>query len=257
MAIFKVGMALQGEKSQLYFQQAGWFILGGMIFDALDGFVARMTRTTSSFGAMLDSLCDLVTFGVAPGFLVFGVTRGASGAAGVDFMRDQVIPAVGVLYAMCALIRLARFTVETTPDEESHQLFAGLPTPAAGGVVASIILLSAPVSSRLPEALVESTAGVLIRTLPLTLFVLGLLMTSRVPYLHVVNRLFRGFSSFVTLVEVLLLGVLMYLGQELAFFLLFTGYALSGPILQVRSRIARAPGGADAGVPVEEDHEVF
>ena len=105
VAIFKTGQYMAGGNEKIA-QAAAWFILAGMIFDALDGFVARLTRTTSSFGAQLDSLCDLVTFGVAPGFLVFAATRGQF----PDFW-ERPVQIVGGLFAMCALIRLARFTV--------------------------------------------------------------------------------------------------------------------------------------------------
>jgi len=77
VAIFKTGqfMAAGNEKTA---QAAAWLILVAMIFDALDGFVARLTRTTSSFGAQLDSLCDLITFGVAPAFLTYAMTSASS-----------------------------------------------------------------------------------------------------------------------------------------------------------------------------------
>lgn len=237
-AIFKIGLALQGDKSELYFKQAAWLILIAMIFDALDGFVARMTRTTSSFGAMLDSLCDLITFGVAPGFLVFGVTRTPGGP---DFVRDQVIPAVGVLFAMCALIRLARFTVETTPDESSHREFAGLPSPAAAGVVAAAVLASLSrqvLSADLKIAIAGAVPGLALAT--------AVLMVSRVKYAHVINKLLRGKHRFVTLIEITLAVTLAVMFKEAAIFLAFFGYGLSGPLFWVKRRLSRKPGASPA-----------
>ena len=232
-AIFKIGLALQGDKSELYFKQAAWLILVAMIFDALDGFVARMTRTTSSFGAMLDSLCDLITFGVAPGFLVFGVTRTPDGP---DFVRDQVIPAVGVLYAMCALIRLARFTVETTPDESSHREFAGLPSPAAAGVVAAGVLAS--MSRQVTNA---DMRMVLAGAIPGLAFATAILMVSRVKYAHVINKLLRGKHRFVTLIEIALAVTLGVVFKEAAVFLAFFAYGASGPLLWVKRHLSRRP----------------
>lgn len=235
-AIFKIGLALQGGKSELYFKQAAWLILVAMIFDALDGFVARMTRTTSSFGAMLDSLCDLVTFGVAPGFLVFGVTR-TSGGPG--FVRDQVIPAVGVLYAMCALIRLARFTVETTPDESSHREFAGLPSPAAAGIVAAGVLAS--MSRQVPSA---DARMIVASAIPGLALASAVLMVSRVKYAHVINKLLRGKHRFVTLIEITLAVTLAVMFGEAAIFLAFFGYGITGPLFWVKRRVSRKPGTA-------------
>jgi CDP-diacylglycerol--serine O-phosphatidyltransferase len=244
MAVFKVGLGLfEPQHADRYFPQAAWFILGGMVFDALDGFAARMTRTTSTFGAMLDSLCDLITFGVAPGFLVFGVTRGADH---YPFIRDQVIPAVGVLYAMCALIRLARFTVETTPDESSHREFAGLPSPAAAGIVAAAVLAS--MSRELKEISVTSAiAG----ALPGLAFAAAILMVSRVKYAHVINKLLRGKHRFVTLIEIALAVTLVVIFREVAFFLAFLGYGVTGPLLWIKRRLSRRP--ATVPPPPEKD----
>jgi CDP-diacylglycerol--serine O-phosphatidyltransferase len=251
MAIFKIGTGMV-EHPDKNFGAAGWLILGAMVFDALDGFVARMTRTTSTFGAMLDSLCDLITFGVAPGFLVFGVTRGSGGP---DLVRDQVIPSVGVLYAMCALIRLARFTVETTPDESSHREFAGLPSPAAAGIVSGSVLASLYPPFRdlgITPALSGAIPGLALAT--------AILMVSRVKYAHVINKLLRGKHRFVTLVEVALAVTLAVIFREAAFFLAFLGYGLTGPLLWLRRRLVRKPQtspGAPGTAGTKTDRHLF
>jgi CDP-diacylglycerol--serine O-phosphatidyltransferase len=229
VAIFKIGMALDSDAAK-YFTQAAWLILVAMVFDALDGFVARMTKTASAFGAQLDSLCDLVTFGVAPGFLVFAVTRGQLQGS----FWERPVQIVGGLYAMCALIRLARFTVETTPDESSHREFAGLPSPAAAGVVASAVLPSAAFQKLAPEVVEAIHAG-----LPGLALATGILMVSRVRYSHVVNRLLRGRRPFIMLVEIAFVAALAVIVREFAFFVAFFGYALSGPVLWLKRRIFR------------------
>lgn len=231
IAVFKIGMGLDADSAK-YFTQAAWLILGGMVFDALDGFVARMTKTTSAFGAQLDSLCDLVTFGVAPGFLVFAATRGQ-----FPEFWERPVQIVGGLYAMCALIRLARFTVETTPDESSHREFAGLPSPAAAGVIASAVLPSAAFQKMAPEIVAGIHAA-----LPGLTLAAAVLMVSRVRYSHVVNRLLRGRRPFIMLVEIAFVAALAVIVREFAFFVAFFGYALSGPLLWLKRRLSRRPG---------------
>jgi CDP-diacylglycerol--serine O-phosphatidyltransferase len=228
VAIMKIGQGLAQPDRFSHFQQAAWCILGAMIFDALDGFVARMTRTASNFGAQLDSLCDLISFGVAPAFLTFALTRDVPG------FWARPVQAVCVLYSMCALIRLARFTVETTPDESAHREFAGLPSPAAAGVVAAAVLPSRFLDSTYPEVLAAIRAS-----LPGLALATGILMVSRVRYVHVVNKLLRGRRPFVTLIEISLVAALLYQFQEFAFFIAFFGYALSGPALWVKRRLVR------------------
>jgi CDP-diacylglycerol--serine O-phosphatidyltransferase len=239
IAIFKIGMGLDADGAK-YFTQAAWLILAAMVFDALDGFVARMTKTASAFGAQLDSLCDLVTFGVAPGFLVFAVTRGQ-----FDGFWERPVQIVGGLYAMCALIRLARFTVETTPDESSHREFAGLPSPAAAGVIASAVLPGKTFAKMAPEVIDAISAS-----LPGLALATGVLMVSRVRYSHVVNRLLRGRRPFIMLVEIAFVAALAVIVREFAFFVAFFGYALSGPVLWLRRRlIRRAPASVPAAAP--------
>jgi CDP-diacylglycerol--serine O-phosphatidyltransferase len=244
-AIYMIGMGLDSHKDK-YFHSAAWAILVAMIFDALDGFVARLTRTASPFGAMMDSLCDLITFGVAPSFLVFALSRGLDSTR--DSWMERVILAICILYAMCALIRLARFTVETTPDESAHREFAGLPSPAAAGVVASAVL-----PSRLHETLGPEFVRVSGVILPGLALAAGLLMVSRVKYDHVVNRVLKGRRPFITLVEITLVGVLVYLFKEFAFFLGFFGYAVSGPVGWLKNRILRKPARKPGSAPLPPD----
>jgi CDP-diacylglycerol--serine O-phosphatidyltransferase len=238
VAIFKIGEFMAGGPVRIA-QQAAWLILVAMVFDALDGFVARLTRTASSFGAMLDSLCDLVTFGVAPGFLIYALTLNT-----VPSFWARPVQAVCVLYAMCALIRLARFTVETTPDESAHREFAGLPSPAAAGVLAS---------AALPVVAVPAIAHIIENALPGLALATGILMVSRVKYAHVVNRVLKGRRPFIALVELALVIALFFLFREFAFFIAFFGYAVTGPLFWLKKRVFRKP--AVAGQAPEERHD--
>jgi CDP-diacylglycerol--serine O-phosphatidyltransferase len=243
VAIFKTGqyMANGNERAA---QGAAWLILAGMIFDALDGFVARLTRTASSFGAQLDSLCDLVTFGVAPGFLTYAMTR----TDVMDNLWARPVQGVCVLYAMCALIRLARFTVETTPDESAHREFAGLPSPAAAGVMAAAVLPTVALDQLAPNLVKVLHAG-----LPGLALATGILMVSRVKYAHVVNRLLKGKRPFITLVEIALVIALFYVFREFAFFIAFFGYAVTGPLFWVKKHLFRRPVVAPAAPEERKD----
>jgi CDP-diacylglycerol--serine O-phosphatidyltransferase len=250
VAILQIGMGLAkgGDGAALNFQRAAWFILGGMIFDALDGFVARLTKTASSFGAQLDSLCDLITFGVAPAFLVFAQTQNIRG------FWERPIQVACVLYAMCALIRLARFTVETAPDESSHREFAGLPSPAAAGVLASAVLPGRQLDKIAPELATDIIAMVS-SALPGLTLACAILMVSRIKYPHLINRLLRGRRPFVTLVELSLVAALVVIFREFAFFLGFFGYAAMGPGLWLRKRLSRRPAASGPPSPAPSPRE--
>ncbi len=248
LALTQVARGLDaGPSRDAHFHTAAFLILLAMIFDALDGKVARMTKTASSFGTQLDSLCDFVTFGITPAFLTWGLWSSTG-----DVLVARMILGVCLFYACCAGVRLARFNVETGVEEKFHHEFAGLPSPAAAGVVASMVL---PWNA-IPEdpALLAAAVRVLKAGLPVTLFLLGVLMVSRVPYPHMVNRLFRGVRPFVTLIELAIVALLAVVFHEFALFLGFFFYAASGPLWWVRRRLsrkglpppepaARAPGG--------------
>ncbi len=112
------------------FEYAAWLILLALIFDGLDGRVARMTNTTSKFGLEFDSLADIVSFGVAPAMLLYQY-------CGVDYGRFGMV--VSGLYVVFGAIRLARFNVMTSETEPS--VFIGVPIPTAAIFVSILILL--------------------------------------------------------------------------------------------------------------------
>ena len=104
---------------------AGWFIVFAGTLDMLDGSVARFTRTGSRFGAELDSLVDVVSFGVAPGFIIYEIF----------FVDAQWAWLLSFVYITAVVLRLARFNIEH--DGEAKRHFHGLPSPAAGGTLAT------------------------------------------------------------------------------------------------------------------------
>lgn len=208
---------------------AAIYIFLAMFFDMLDGQVARWTHQTSEFGAQLDSLCDAVSFGVAPAFLMLQQSRQ---------YHPRILWIIGVLYAVCAILRLARFNVESE-EEPSHDYFSGLPTPAAAGVVASF-----PVAiwglDRLPDTghpfitrmlvILGDTVKLAGHLLPPIVLALACLMVSRVRYPHVFNQLFKGRRSRIQLIRIVFAVAVALLIKELALLILFSAFAFGAPL---------------------------
>ncbi len=125
LAISKIADALLHQNAEAFRQNivfAAWMIVLAMVFDALDGKIARLTNQTTDFGAQLDSLTDLITFGVAPAFLVKVVADYTFTTQGVVY-QDKLPLLLTSVYAICAALRLARFTLETEPDPKAHETF--------------------------------------------------------------------------------------------------------------------------------------
>ena len=118
--IWSMTLAAQGN-----FYQAGWWLVIAGVLDLLDGLSARVSRTGSAFGAQLDSLVDIVSFGVAPGVLMYFMVLSAMGPFAWMFSFG---------YVTCVALRLARFN---TQRDENHRTFTGLPSPAAGMTLAT------------------------------------------------------------------------------------------------------------------------
>ena len=126
---------------------SGWLIIAAMVFDTLDGFAARLFKSAGRFGAELDSLCDAVSFGAAPAFLLLQLGPGWDHA-----ILHRLLAAVATLYLMCTILRLARYNVESIEGTGSAKRFRGLPSPAAAGCVAALAILR---SARNGEAYCE------------------------------------------------------------------------------------------------------
>src|SRR5262245_9497385 len=113
--IMPTGFAAENDR---LFAIAGWLVILAMVFDMLDGYVARLSKTASKFGGELDSLCDAISFGVAPAFLLLRL-----GPSWERPLLHQVLAGIATLYLVCAVLRLARFNVDNTPDPASHKRF--------------------------------------------------------------------------------------------------------------------------------------
>lgn len=237
-----IGFASKGvmffmEKPALtYLSMSGYMIFVAMIADMLDGRVARMSQSTSSFGGQLDSLCDMISFGVAPAFLVLKVLRfQLSRAAGLEpafmgFLERFIWLTAGV-YVACAAIRLARFNVENEEDETAHMVFVGLPTPAAAGVLASLVVFY---EDLLPNVVKQTSWSyqlgetAILYTLPFISLGIAILMISRIRYPHVINQYLRGRKPFSYLFWMLALIGLVIWNLQAALTIIFCGFALSG-----------------------------
>jgi CDP-diacylglycerol--serine O-phosphatidyltransferase len=219
--VFASRGAAQGIAGFSYFAMAGYMVLLAMFADMLDGRLARMSQSTSSFGGQLDSLCDLVSFGIAPAFLMLKAIEGrlelTTPLSGGLFHRFVWLSALA--YISCATIRLARFNVENEESEGAHMSFAGLPTPGAAGAIVSLVIFHQEVMPGL---------DLVIFLLPVLTLGMAFLMVSRIRYPHVLNLYIRGKQPFGYLMRVLLFLGLVLWNMQVALVLIFVVFVGSG-----------------------------
>ncbi len=201
------------------FEKAAIGIVVGAILDGLDGRVARMTHTTTRFGVEYDSLADLVTFGVAPAFLVYGWALSAFGRWGW---------LAAFLYLICGALRLARFNVQINTVEKGQ--FNGLPIPAAAVFVASMILLF---------YYLGGSGSFKHFAVLLTIYVLAFLMVSTVKFNSFKDLEPLRRRPFNTLVVFVFLALLLAAEPQVMSFVFVTSYIVSGPVGEVVDAIRR------------------
>lgn len=201
---------IQALKSN--FLYGAYAIVAAAVFDLLDGRLARLTRSTSKFGAEYDSLCDLVSFGVAPAIMLYQWALNPFGRLGWIAC---------FLFATCGALRLARFNVQAGIVEKNY--FQGLPIPMAAGIVASSILAVQDL-----EMEASGNIGLLIMTV-----LLALVMVSNFRYRSFKDLDLKERMPF----RYLLLGVgvlvVVALRPEVMLFVLFFGYAVLGAVFGV------------------------
>jgi CDP-diacylglycerol--serine O-phosphatidyltransferase len=211
---------------------SGWLIFLAMVFDALDGYVARLSRTASEFGKQLDSLCDVVTFGVAPAFLLVKMCPSFA------YFHRQAVWVIAASYAACAALRLARFNVETGGDDD-HTHFSGLPSPAAAASIAGFAIMFYSLRNKEEMIVFAQQIDVALQfVLPFFTVLVALLMVSRIPYPHVVNQLFRGQRSFGHVVGIVFALVAVMVIRGYAVPIICCSFALSGPVRYAYKKIA-------------------
>jgi len=192
---------------QFYF--AAWAIVAGMIFDGLDGRIARLTKTTSAFGEQYDSLADIITFGMAPAFLAYSWVLKPFGRLG--WMA-------AFLFLLCAALRLARFNV-TKPEIRSEH-FVGLPSPASAVVIASIVIAF--------EDLFATRMNPFIMVM--VVYALAFLMVSNIKYPAFKRFDFKKRVVFSRFLFVILFIYVLATIPRVALFILGITYAIIGPI---------------------------
>lgn len=221
-----------------HFVASAYLIFLAMIFDALDGRLARWARHTTDFGGQLDSLADVISFGCAPAFLALQflghefpyMTHGVS----------RSLWAVGAIFMACAALRLARFNVSNEHGEQHHFSFLGMPSPGAGGVIAGYILMHHELAD------VPFLGRGLEFLFPPVLLLAGLLMISNIRYPHFVNRWLRGRRPLWMIIPILLVVPLILWKHRIFIGLGTLAYMLYGLGLYLYPRTRNAAWGPPA-----------
>jgi CDP-diacylglycerol---serine O-phosphatidyltransferase len=219
--------------SPLY--MAAVFVFLGLAMDGLDGRIARLTHSISDLGAQLDSMADMVTFGVAPAFMVvqlIGVRAPFVSELSPDgnILFDRLAVVSACIYVACVALRLARYNIETPPaDEAERGLFKGLPSPGAAGTVASLILLhqSFLTQYRADHLLIRASSVCMVFICLLT----ALAMVSQFRYIHIMNRYVRGRAPFGTVAKAVIVGLLLVVWLQPTLAAGFVIYSLSAPTI--------------------------
>jgi len=216
-----------------YYIQAGWFILAAVLFDSLDGRLARMGGHTSLFGAEFDSLADVVSFGVAPALMVFFLILAPQ--EGYQWFRELGW-FVAFIYLLCGAVRLARFNVITNPllqraEHESNKDFLGLPVPAAAGAVASLVLFLLHMADN-ERSLQQTTFA-----LPILLLLISFLMVSTIRYPSFKKIDWQTKTRLWTFILLLIVGALVWKLREISFLVIFLGYIGFGIVRHLRRKL--------------------
>jgi len=208
-----VGVISIVEASKEHFVLASWLILLALIFDGLDGRIARMTNTTSQFGVEFDSLADIISFGIAPAMLLYFFI-------GHEFGRFGIL--VSALYVIFGAIRLARFNISTAKTDPN--VFIGLPIPTAAIFLSMWILL-------FHKYTLQSYSIVLL------LLALGvaILMVSNFRYPSFKKVQLDRPMVFKTMILFVLVASLLYLFAAEGFALIILVYVLYGPLRALRT----------------------
>lgn len=187
---------------------SAWAIILANIFDGLDGWVARLTRTTTKFGVELDSLSDLVAFGVAPAILIYKWAL-------FDFGRIGF--AIAFLFAACGALRLARFNIQIGGSKS----FKGLPIPGAATMLATTVLFCQEIFECIPQKNI---------LFPILTTMLSIMMVSHLKFHGLKEVDFREKKPYWILLFFILLLFFIVIHPTIAVFVLASFYVLSGII---------------------------
>lgn len=226
---------------------AGLVVLGA-VFDLLDGLIARVTRSTTNFGGQLDSLADMVTFGVAPAILMIAFMT-------QEFATDAILPSpisehfvgrvtwlAAAVYVAFTAVRLARYNVEHARADFDYRVFRGLPSPGAACVMVALILFQ--------DQMGETGRAVTVYSMPFVAVVIAFLMVSRIPYRRFRRTYFLGERPFSQVMTFVLLIVMFWSIKAPTLLLIVLWYAASGPLFQL-ARLVRERGRASSAEAAE------
>jgi CDP-diacylglycerol--serine O-phosphatidyltransferase len=213
------------------YAEAAPLIFWAIVLDMLDGRLARMTGTTSEFGAELDSLADVVSFGVAPAVLVYSWGFGS---------LPRVGWLVAFLFVVCGALRLARFNVQKSSVDGRY--FVGLPIPAAAAPVAALVNVA-------PAAVDDRLHAVLCLSL---LIVLAFLMVSTFRYWSFKRFDLKSRRSYVNVVGIAVLLIVLNMHPEWVLLILATVFWLSGPLVYLYGLVFRRRSGPPRVVAASE-----
>jgi CDP-diacylglycerol---serine O-phosphatidyltransferase len=196
-------------------------VLFAMIFDALDGFAARLFNAASMHGMQMDSLADMVTFGVAPAVIVSVMAHRLRDLQGHSYYFVWLMCG---MYLGCAALRLATYNVHAILDKKSSDKFQGLPSPGAAAAICSLVIFF---------SCAKTEHNFILYYLPIYTGFLGILMVSSVQYQHIGKWLVSVRRNNRRLVGLLVFLTLLFLHPALVFVLAINCYVLLGPVAMI------------------------
>jgi len=189
------------------YSRAAWFILLAMLFDFLDGQVARRYRATSDFGVEYDSLADFFSFGIVTTIIAYRLILQQMGGVGIG---------VAFLYIIFCALRLARFNIQTDKDKEEKGDFRGLPSPVAAGVLLSFIIFIKDIPLSWEPVI------------PVMMIILGALMVTGITYPTLLALELRKKKPFIYLLVIIVMLGCLLLFPQIVIFIAFVSYLIMG-----------------------------
>lgn len=210
-------------------------VIVGMVFDLFDGLIARVTRSTTNFGGQLDSLADVVTFGVAPATLMVAFMSR-------ELVVDEILPSplsdhvigraawvAAAIYVSFTAVRLARFNVEHAKADFDPRSFRGMPSPGAACVMVTLIFFQYEMG--------QLARSVVVYSMPCVALLLAFLMVSRIPYRRFHRAYLLGRKPFSQVMTLVLLVAVAWVIKAPTLLILVLWYAASGPLFLLVRRM--------------------
>jgi len=238
-----LGGTAELDRAAIHFDNAARAIGWAVLFDMLDGRIARMTKTTTEFGVQLDSIADVLTFGIAPAVLAYAWGYGSALTDGSNAHKLGWF--LSFMYLICGAFRLARFNVQAARPrvlaEGTQKLdkksFVGLPIPIAAGVIASIVHFAPMPLVAYDQRYAELCSGLAMALAGC----LGVLMVSTLRYPSFKSLGTGKRSAPVIILLVASGGMLIWLFSRYVLLAIAAGYVLYGLLLRLASLFRRRP----------------